>query len=211
MKKIYLLLLLCLLFNCTGCTFGKQQALSPKVKEMTEYAAQNRADKAISLFKEFNAKEMSEFANFLESNPEKLPPIYFIASADSIFTKNKDKAVLWYFIGKIRSTEDVSMCVDKSAAAQLSAYPLLAQNTLKYAADITEKSGNYNYISKKLEKALAWSDSHPQRVSPIWSCYHGIQVFIKNEPPKLLPENEFPKIQKQIRDDIKKSIEKHKK
>jgi len=210
MKKIWLILALYLAFNCTGCALSKQQTFSPKVREMIKYAEQNRTDKAIDLFKSFSLKEMNEFENFLETNPEKLPPIYFIASADKIFNKNKDKAVLWYFIGKIRSTEDVLMCEDKSARAQLSVYPLLAQNTLKYAAGITEKSGNYDYIAEKLEKALAWSDAHPQRVSPVWSCYHGMQVFIKNEPPKLLPENEFPKIQKQMREDIKKSIQKHK-
>lgn len=210
MKKIHLILAIYLAFSCAGCAIGKQQTMSPKVQKMVQYAEQNRADKAVNLFKGFNSKEMNEFEKFLETNPEKLPPIYFIASADRIFNKDKDKAVLWYFIGKIRSTEDVLMCKDKSARAQLSTYPMLAQNTLKYAANIAQKSGNYDYMSDKLEKAVAWSDLHPQRVNPVWSCYHGMQVFINNEPPKLLPQSEFPKIQKQIREEIKKSIEKHK-
>ena len=205
MKKIYLLLVLCSILGCTGCAISAKPDLSYNVQKFVNLETKWERDKALDIYKNFTDAEKTEFAQYLEENQEKFPPFYFVAMADFVFKTDKNKAVLWYNVGKMRSMQDVRMCEDKTARGQTAMYSLIAPNTTGYMQQ-TQKNGDKNYMISTLKEVLAWDKAHPKRVSPIWSCYHGAQVFYKPGPPALLPKSEFPKIQKEVRKNFEELI-----
>lgn len=205
MKKIYLITALCLVFSCTGCAINAENALSPNVKEFVNLETEGERAKALQIYKSFTDAEKAEFAKYLEKNDEKFPPFYFVAMADFVFKSDKNKAVLWYNIGKIRSIQDVRMCKDTSARGQTAMYALIAPDTTTYMQQ-TQKSGDRKFMINTLKEVLEWDKAHSKRVNPIWSCYHGAQAFYKPGPPELLPENEFPKIQKEVQSGVEELI-----
>jgi len=180
--------------------------LSPKVQQLIDFSEKNEASEAANLFAQLSNKEKDELANYIEYNSDKVSPAYFIIMADHIYKSNKDKAALWYYIGKFRSYEDTLMCKDKTSQSQLEVYPMLAPKTLKYVAT---KVNDKKYIADLMEKALKWDIDHPERINPIWACYHGISAFMKK--PELLPEKEYSVVQDKVRAEIKESIEKYRK
>lgn len=206
MKKIFwfVFLILMIISSCVALYTELTEKHSYKVQLIIDYSKNDENGKAAQVFNDLNQKELNEFEKYLSKNPKDVPPIYFILMADYVFTKNKDKAVLWYYIGRVRSTEDVMMCVDSSAAEQINLYPFMAPKTLGYLAKIEPKEKLEKYLGKIYAKALAWDISHPERVSPRWACYHGLQAFDK--APELKSDSEFENIQKEIRDSVKKNI-----
>ncbi len=209
MKSKFIILLLAVLL-VTGSTYfvssqAKAAALSPKVQQLVDFSQKNEASEAANLLAQLSSKEKDELANYIEFNSEKISPVYFIIMADYIYKSNKDKAALWYYIGKFRSYQDTLMCKDKTSQSQLEVYPMLAPKTLKYVAT---KVNDKKYIANLMQKALDWDIAHPQRVNPIWACYHGISAFMSK--PELLPEKEYTVVQNKVRAEIKESINKYK-
>lgn len=182
----------------------KAASLSPKVQQLIDFSEKNEASEAANLLAQLSTKEKDELANYIEFNSDKVPPVYFIIMADHIYKSDKDKAALWYYIGKFRSYQDTLMCKDKTTQSQLEVYPMLAPKTLKYVAT---KVNDKAYIANLMQKALDWDIAHPQRVNPIWACYHGISAFMNK--PELLPESEYTVIQTKVRNEIKESINKY--
>lgn len=182
----------------------KAASLSPKVQQLIDFSEKNEASEAANLLAQLSTKEKDELANYIEFNSDKVPPVYFIIMADHIYKSDKDKAALWYYIGKFRSYQDTLMCKDKTTQSQLEVYPMLAPKTLKYVAT---KVNDKAYIANLMQKALVWDIAHPQRVNPIWACYHGISAFMNK--PELLPESEYTVIQTKVRNEIKESINKY--
>lgn len=173
-----------------GCKSSAEE-LSYNVAQMVKYAKNSDYARANTLFQDFSPEEAVELGTYLEKNPTKLPPIYFIIAADKVFELDKDKAVFYYNLGKARAIEDVSMCQDKTASGQLSMYSMVAPKTVRY---MVSRGLDYDYINGIFEKVSSW-DLNNDRMSPKWACYHGIQSF--SGEPKLLPASEFPKIQKE--------------
>ncbi len=180
-------------------------ALSPKVQHLVDFAAKNEGSETATMFAQLSNKEKDELAKYVEFHSEKVPPVYFIIMADHVYKSNKDKAALWYYIGKFRAYQDTMMCQDKTSQSQLEVYPMLAPKTLKYVAT---KVNDKKYLADLMQKALDWDIGHPNRVNPVWACYHGISAFTK--APKLIPNTEYEKIQNQVRDEIRASIKKYK-
>ena len=125
-------------------------------------------------------------------------PLYYIAMADYIFEIDKEKAVFWYFIGRLRSTQDVFMCADESARAQIGIYPMFAQKTLQYA------SRDLNKLRCVLIRAMLWDSVHFKRQSPKWSCYHGVDAMLVE--PELVSKKEQIKRRVLLKKDFWKSI-----
>lgn len=171
---------------------------------MDEYKA-NNAYAAMNIYKSLSDREMAAFVRYLEEKPETLPPFFYIAVADYIYKKDKDKASLWYYIGKLRVYEDVMMCKDETARGQLAMYPMLAENTIRHMAD---KMTDTDYTIKIFQASLDWDEVHPQRVSPIWACYHGATAFMHQ--PELLPDSEFERIKKEVRGQVELAIKNRK-
>lgn len=182
----------------------KAASLSPKVQQLIDFSEKNEASESANLLAQLSTREKDELANYIEFNSDKVPPVYFIIMADHIYKSDKDKAALWYYIGKFRSYQDTLMCKDKTTQSQLEVYPMLAPKTLKYVAT---KVNDKAYIANLMQKALDWDIAHPQRVNPIWACYHGISAFMNK--PELLPESEYTVIQTKVRNEIKESINKY--
>ena len=139
---------------------------SKNICSMLQYSKENQTAKAIDLYKQLSESEKNEFVALLERQPGIVPPFYFIDLADYVYKTDKDKAVFFFYFGKLRATEDVLMCKD-------------------------------------------WDNANPERVSPIWSCYHGLDAF--SQEPVLLDADKFPKIQKKVQKIVKNSIKEFKK
>lgn len=201
--KIYIASALCLLMLSAGCVVS-QTKISPNVKKMISLAQDNQASTAIDMFKAFTPEEYTEFESYLDENPDKISPFYYIAMADKVFEHDKDKAVFYYYFGKLRATEDVMMCKDTSARGQLGMYPMVAVNTLTYVRDV--KMEDTQYFIDFMQKTLDWDNKYTKRVSPIWACYHGALVFT-GKKPELLPDSEFPNVQKTVQGMVQKAID----
>lgn len=120
-------------------------------------------------------RKKQEIQNKVKNFEPDVLPVYYIAVADDILPKDKDLASLLYAIGRYRSMQDVFVCKDRSAAGAVQMEPLLAPNTVKYMAEKDVK-----YRAKITKKVLDWDIKNPNRPSPEWICYHGVEVFINN-------------------------------
>ncbi len=198
-KSLCLIFVFALLCINTGAVIAKENIkLSPKVKQIIKYAKKNNMSQSIELYRTFNKKEVNEFAQYLERNPGKLPPLYFVMTADQVYDTDKDKAVFMYNFGKIRAMEDVRMCKNTSAKHQIMFYGLMAPKTLKY---MQSKAADTDYVSALYNKVIEWDNLYTDRVSPAWACYHGIQTFSRR--PELLPGSEFAAIKEEIHKSLK--------
>ena len=159
--------------------------------------------KSIENLQQLTPSEMKEFAQYIEFHSEQIPPIYFILMADYIYTSDKDKAALWYYVGKLRSYQDVLMCQDTTAQSQVKLYPIFAPKTMKYLA---KKENNKKYIINLFQKALDWDNKHPQRVEPIWACRLGLNAKVSE--PKINPTKKREQVIEEVRNDLIESIEK---
>ena len=73
----------------------------------------------------------------------------------------------------------------------LSDYAEFAYNTSGYAGD---KIKDRKYRRELNKKVLEWDRKHPERISPIWACYHGIKSF--EGKPQLHSERKIKRIRK---------------
>ena len=191
MKKFAIAVIIIIVGFCLHSAL--QNRLSPNVKQMISYAKNFKGGDASRMFNNFTKSEYRQLENYFDRNPGDIPPLYMMALADHVFEHDKEKAVFFYFFGRLRSTEDVYMCQDKTARQQIYVYPNWAPNTLKYA---NEKFKDKKYQVELLEKVIKYDEKHKERISPIWSCYHGMSAFFGE--PKLLPEYKFEEIRKEV-------------
>lgn len=198
-KKILLTLLMFTMLFC-GCSKISSKPASSVVR-IAELLQKKEFGEAYSLYTNLTSIELDDLVKYIEKYPEKFPPIFYMILADHIYKTDKDKAVLWYYIGKLRAYEDVMMCNDETSRSQLAGYPLLAKDTINY---MSSKVTDVNFSIDILQKSLDWDESHPKRTSPIWACYHGIEAF--DHKPTLKQKSEFPKIKKEIRSQVETAI-----
>lgn len=173
--------------------------LSAQSQTAVNYIQMQKTNEAINLINGLNSKEKREIIKWIDENPDKVIPLYYIIFADEIFQTDKEKAALWYSIGRLRAIQDVKMCKDTSAASQITVYAMIAPNTSDYII----KQGNA-YILQMLEKAVAFDEAHATRQNPIWACYHGMQAF--KGKPETLPMSEYKKIQKETNEKFLSSM-----
>ncbi len=124
------------------------------------------------LLEKLSYQEQVKLLDKALANPASYEPIYYVALADSYFQTDKDKAVLTYMIGLLRSTQDIAMCEDISARAQMGIYPMFAPKTVEYMHSMNPKN-----FDKLKQDAVIWDQNHNNRVNPKWACYHGMAAF----------------------------------
>ncbi|MBR3604843.1 MAG: hypothetical protein IKL52_02305 [Candidatus Gastranaerophilales bacterium] len=201
MKVKHLLLILIILL-IPLCHFAKkihtEQVLNDKAKSLVQIIKNKDSEKINEVASTLNAQEIESVMNWMDMHSGDFVPLYYIAMADYIFEIDKEKAVFWYFIGRLRSTQDVFMCADESARAQIGIYPMFAQKTLQYA------SGDLNKLRCVLARAMLWDSIHFKRQSPKWSCYHGIDAMLVE--PELVSKKEQIKRKVLLKKDFWKSI-----
>lgn len=181
-----------------------EPVLRKNVKAFFNYQNNGKADKAADLYNNFSLKDIKNFAQYMEVHPEKVVPLYYMLTADYFTYKGEyDKGYLWFIIGKYRATQDVLMCEDKSAQSQIGIYNDLAPVTGRYFQK--KNARNDKYIADMHKKLLEWDEAHPERVSPMWACYHGINAFF--EEPRLLPEDKQAEIKQELRNSYLKLID----
>ena len=178
--------------------------LSPKTRQIINNANQKEdIIKSVETLNQLTAKELEEFTQYIEFHSEQVPPVYFILMADYIYNTDKDKAALWYYIGKLRSYQDVMMCLDTTAQSQVKLYPIFAPKTLKY---LSKKENNKKYIINLFQKTLDWDNAHPERVEPIWACRLGISA--KTAVPQIDPNKNRKVVIEETRKDLAETIQK---
>lgn len=174
---------------------GIGQAYSEKssnLKTLVELSQRGQYGRVADVFSKLNDKEQDELAEIMFANSPVIEPLYFIALADHIYQTDKDKAVLSFFIGYSRATQDVMACKDKTSRSQLRIYPELAYDTVQYAVNKFEEDKSYKKNLKK--NVQAWDKAHPKRTSPIWACYHGMNAFYQK--PELVSERKIKSLRK---------------
>jgi hypothetical protein len=199
MKKILLISIL-FSFLILNSVFAAGK-LSGNVKKAVKYMQENNAVQTLQLAKGFDSYEKKEFINWIQNNPEKTIPVFYMFMADEIYKTNKDEAVFWFSVGKLRSAEDVRMCKDTTNTAQIAIFSMTAPNTVQY-----QNQKGYKYILEKLEEAIKYDDAHPQRLNPVWACYHGLSAF--SGKIEVLPSYEFEKIKKDTQETFVNSVKK---
>lgn len=199
MRKIFIIILVFLIPVVLLSIFDFNQKYTPAASAAIEYMkAKNRSCCFINYLNALNKDEIIVVAKWMEKNSNKIPPICFSIFSDKIFEIDKEKAILFYFIGRIRTTQDVQMCNDKSASAQLAIFPMFAPKTLNYIAQ------NEKIMRTIAPKVVLWDVLHFARMSPKWSCYHGVQAFLKE--PELKNAFEYYKIQFNTRKSFLKAM-----
>ncbi len=165
------------------------------VKQLIYLIENNEGAKATELFLySFKEKDYESLIKLIDKENEKIPPLYIMLVSDYIYTKNKDKAIENFYIGRLRAKEDVFMCKDTTARQQLYLYSNAAPETVRYAEQRIFIQNDKEFLAKVLKKALDWDKSHPKRHDPTWACYHGIDSFYKSGKPELVSEQERGKI-----------------
>ena len=193
-------------FSTLFSPLAKAVSVSPKVQQVIEFAGKNQHTMAEDALKDLTTKEKDELVQYIEANYTSVPPLYYIKMADHVLKTDKDKAALWFYIGKVRAYEDVMMCKDKTAQSQLDILQYFAPKTTKY---IFSKNKDKSYMADLLQKVLDWDISHKNRTNPIWACYQGISASTKT--PELKSEDLRQKVLDNVRDELNESIMKYKK
>lgn len=191
MDKIFKVIILFLLLFFS---VGKLQAeiIEETVGNITNI--RNSDDRIYQMEQLLNKLSPVQQANLLDkalANPASYEPIHYIALADSYFRTDKDKAVLTYMIGLLRSTQDIAMCEDMSARAQMGIYPMFAPKTTEYMQSMDQKT-----FEKLKQDTVNWDINHKNRVNPKWACYHGMAAFSGDVTIK--PMSEYKETQKMI-------------
>ena len=188
--------------------FGNGGKYSSGVNYFLSLVNNNQGGKATEyvLYK-FTEKDWESMIKLVDNESEKIPPIYIMLVSDYVYTKDKDKAIVYYYTGRLRAKEDVYMCKDKSAAQQIYMYPKAAPETLAYAEERIFAQNDKQYLADVLQQALDWDMAHPKRYDPTWACYHGISNFYKKGKPELVSKQEQEEIIRQERENVEKTIE----
>ena len=164
------------------------------------YAKKDPIRYAESVIKKTDAEKKGLW-NYVQNNPDKVTPITYMALADYIFALgDKNDGLFWYYVGSLRAYEDLHMCDDKTAWAQVQIYPMLAPKTAEYSGTLSADERG-----KLTKKALKWDEEHSKRVNPEWACYHGMEVFSKGKVTTK-PLSEYPAVQKEFREKVLKSL-----
>lgn len=167
----------------------------------------NVANDPIRLAQEFDELSVEEKLKLLK-NPDTMLPVYLISIADLYYSAGKkDYGLFLYLLGSLRAFQDISMCEDFTAKAQMQIYPMLASDTVKYMFTVDNKK-----LVKIAKSVAKWDKEHPTRPNPVWACYHGMFAFAGNVTTK--PMSEYPKIQKKHRKEfieMIKEMDKYKK
>ena len=98
-KRVLTVTLIFLLVFIGLTANAEKEKISSKVQKMINAGKKLKSDEAIDLYKSFNNDELNEFQQYLEKNPDALPPIYFVMIADKVYETDKDKAVFFYNFG----------------------------------------------------------------------------------------------------------------
>ena len=200
MQKL-LISIYCLILTLfiTNSVIANSEVVVEKNGNITNYYAKQDPIRYAQSIVEMSPAEKKKLYKYAMANPDKVTPITYIALADYIYHTSKEDALFWYFVGRIRATEDIMMCTDESASQQVAYYPMLAEDTMSYFRELGKNA------SRIMAKAVDWDEQHPQRVNPKWACYHGMQVFMLGDVTTK-PMSEYKKIQEDYRARVRKSL-----
>ena len=200
MKKLFLACLILLV--STSFVFANDEVIVEKNGNHTNYVAKKDPVRFAMGVANLPDEEKAKLWAYVQENHDKVPATIYMALADYIYKKNKDEAIFWYMVGRIRTTQDVIMCDDESNTQQMAYYPRMAPNTLNHF------SKNMRKTKAMVKKAVEWDKAHPERINPEWACYHGMNIFMYGQV-FTKPMEEYEKVKEEYRQDVLKTLDKY--
>ena len=177
------------------------------VKQLLTLIENNEGGRATELvMTSFTDEDFKSLVKLIDNENEKIPPLYIMLVSDYIYKNDKDKAIKYFYIGRLRAKEDVFMCADTTARQQIYIYAQAAPKTLDYASQRIFEKNDKEFLAEVLQNALDWDKSHPKRFDPTWACYHGISAFTKSGKPELVSEQEREEIIRNQRKNVEDTI-----
>jgi len=155
----------------------------------------------------------SEVISALSSNLDNLPPPYAYEIVRRTCLTDPEKAANLFSLTGLRIRYDALKCVDETAkpGVQATLYSLQMPECKEMLSNSELSLGTY----RRLRDAKELFSS---KASPWWICSHGMKAVMAGLEKKtiavsdwLKPETEWPVIQKEVRDMIEYTIEKHSK
>ena len=110
-----------------------------------------------------------------------------------MFPTDPHRAIMWYWLGKMRANYDAMRCADESARRGVPALNEHVPDVVLYIQAHPHESSAAGF------ETLAWDAERPSLASPLWICFHGMTSLYTSEPPCLVPEDQWPALSQQVR------------
>jgi hypothetical protein len=149
----------------------------------------------------------------ITKNMDNLPPPYAYEVARRACVSDPEMASYVFALAGQRVRYDAFRCTDETAKPGVQATIMSLQ-----MPECKDTLSNWDLAAASLRKLRDAKEVFSSKASPWWICSHGLKAFGAALEKKTLtasdwlkPESEWPAIQKQIRDNIDYTLEKHSK
>ena len=138
-------------------------------------------------------------AHWINGNTNYLPPAFLYELSRRLMSIDKDTAMEWFAIARIRAHYDAFRCADKTSRQGILELPQIASEVARHWESHRQEYGQAGL------KALARPDLFTDQVSPLWICIHGMRAVLAGLEKKALtkeqwfvPEGDWPKIKQEL-------------
>jgi hypothetical protein len=149
----------------------------------------------------------------ITKNLDNLPPPYAYEVARRACVSDPEMASYMFVLAGQRARYDALRCTDETAKSGVQVTIMSLQ-----MPECKGVLSNWDLIAATLRKLRDAKEAFSSKASPWWICSHGMKAFGAALEKKTLtvsdwlkPESEWPAIQKQIRDNIDYTLDKHSK
>jgi hypothetical protein len=149
----------------------------------------------------------------LTKNMDDLPPAYAYELARRLCVADPEKASYVFALAGQRMRYDAFRCTDETAKPGVQATIMSLQ-----MPECKAMLSNVDLHLATLRKLRDAKEIFSSKASPWWICSHGMKAFAAAANKKTLtpsdwlkPESEWPALQKQLKDNIDYTLEKHSK
>jgi hypothetical protein len=128
------------------------------------------------------------------------PTAYFLVASNMFELGDKEGAMFWLLLGKLRALSDAMKSDDETTFQAILVLGHL------YGMRIEEEFVNYRKAETILKKVLAWDESHVRKYDPRWIALHGMEAF-KKFRISFKPKENWSNIDTQARNDLKEGLD----
>jgi hypothetical protein len=114
-------------------------------------------------------------ARFKEDPERMTPPVFFVAASQMYEAGQKEDAVRWLLIGRVRALNDIFKCKDETVVQAI------AVLNYQVGANLGTEFRRYRTLMAAIDYALAWDQSHPRRYDERWIALYGNDAFERSE------------------------------
>jgi tetratricopeptide (TPR) repeat protein len=148
---------------------------------------------------------------WLEENEAHLPPMFTFDLSRRLFADDRDSALEWFAVARLRLAYDARRCADPSVVGDGLAISMLARRLSDSVAGYAQKHPD-EYLAAEL-RAQARNDLFEYDASPKWVCAFGLSAYGQSlglgrgeprEPVKA--KSEWPGIEAKLREELDQSV-----